>query len=310
MRIVFLGTPEFAVPALQNLLDYSCDIGAVFTQPDRPSGRGQKLQPSPVKILSLKHGIPLFQPEKIRLEENKALFRNLDPDFIVVVAYGQLLPPWLLQSARMAPINIHASLLPRYRGAAPVNWAIINGETISGVSTMVMEETLDSGPVLLQQEVPIPLTMTAGQLSEQLAAAGARLLIRTLEAYRTNAVDAVLQDENLVSWAPRISKEMALVLWDSNALDTHNRIRGMNPWPGAYSAFRGGRLHLWQSMPQLGSANTVPGTILGFAGEGMQVQCGAGSILNLLEVQMPGKSRISGRQFASGARLRAGDLLA
>ena len=307
MRVVFLGTPEFAVPALQQLLDNSCEICAVFTQPDRPSGRGQKLQSSPVKTLALARGIQVCQPERIRLEENRRFFEDLRPDFIVVVAYGQILPAWLLQSARYAPVNIHASLLPRYRGAAPINWAIIRGETVTGVTTMVMQEKLDTGPVLMQQEVAIPPTITAGELSDQLSVVGAGLLVRTLEAFQRDAIYPVVQDENLVSWAPRITKEMALVSWVKSAADLHNQIRGMNPWPGAYSHFRGGRLHIWKGLPESGSSDRAPGTILGFAGEGIQVQCGGGTVLSLLEMQMPGKSRISGRQFVNGARLQAGD---
>ncbi len=165
MRVVFIGTPEFAVPALQKLIDNSYEIPGVFTQPDRPSGRGQKLQPSPVKVVAAAHRIPVYQPEKIRLEENRRHFEDLQPDFVVVAAYGQILPGWLLQSARFAPINIHASLLPSYRGAAPISWAIINGEKVSGVTTMIMHEKLDAGPMLLQRESPIPLTMTAGELT-------------------------------------------------------------------------------------------------------------------------------------------------
>jgi methionyl-tRNA formyltransferase len=309
MRIVFLGTPEFAVPVLQQLIESSYEICAVFTQPDRPSGRGQKHRPSPVKTLASARGIPVYMPEKIRLEENRSIFRDLHPDFIVVVAYGQILPQWLLQSARILPLNIHASLLPRYRGAAPINWAIINGEAVTGVSIMVMEEKLDSGPVLTQQEVSVPLTMTAGELSNHLSGIGAGLLIRTLEALDQNTIKAVVQDESLVSWAPRITKEMASISWGKSALAIHNQIRGMNPWPGAYADFRGRRLHIWRSLPEPGIADAAPGTILGTMGEGVRVQCGAGTVLSLEEMQMPGKSRISGRQFANGARLHAGDRL-
>ena len=172
MRVVFLGTPQFAIPAFRKLLDNSYDICSVFTQPDRPVGRGQKLQPGPVKVLALANGIPVYQPEKIGLEENRRIFEDLRPDFIVVVAYGQILPDWLLQSARFAPINIHASLLPLYRGAAPFAWAIIHGETVTGVTTMIMRQKLDSGPILLQQECPISLSQNAGDLSEDLSGSG------------------------------------------------------------------------------------------------------------------------------------------
>ncbi|MBP1599394.1 MAG: methionyl-tRNA formyltransferase, partial [Acidobacteria bacterium] len=283
----------------------------VFTQPDRPAGRGQKLQPGPVKILAQARGIPVFQPERIRLEENRPILEGLHPDFIIVAAYGQILPGWLLRAARLAPINIHASLLPRYRGAAPVPWAIINGDTVTGVTTMVIHEKLDSGPILMQREVPIPLTWTAGELAGELSGIGAHLLIKTLDAWQTNSLNPVVQDESKISWAPRITKAMAGISWGKPAIEIHNQIRGMNPWPVAYSDFRGERLHIWRSLPEseLVNSPSAPGTFLGLSNDATRVQCGAGTVLDLLEVQLPAKSRITGREFVSGARLRAGDTL-
>jgi len=309
MRVVFLGTPEFAVPALRKLRENSHEICAVFTQPDRPSGRGQKLQPSPVKLLALEYGIPVYQPEKIRMEENRQVFEDLRPDFIVVAAYGQILPGWLLQSARYAPVNIHASLLPRYRGAAPIAWAIIKGEPLTGVTTMIMHEKLDSGPMLLQQQTAIPLTLTAGELARELADLGAELLIHTLMDWQQ--INPIRQDESEVSWAPRITKEMAKISWEKPALEAHNQIRGMNPWPVAYSDFRGERLHIWRSLPEAEAADSreTPGTFLGCTRDAVRVQCGSGTVLHLLEVQMPAKSRVTGREFASGARLRIGEAI-
>ena len=310
-RAIFLGTPEFAVPALQRLFENSYEICGIFTQPDRRSGRGQKLQPSPIKLFAQAHGIPVYQPEKIRLEESRRVFEDIRPDFIVVVAYGQILPGWLLHSARIAPVNIHASLLPRYRGAAPIAWAIINGDTVTGITTMIMEEKLDSGPMLMQQEVPISITMTEGELARELSKTGADLLIRTLEAYQANSVRPVAQDESKATWAPRITKAMAQVSWEKPALELHNHIRGLNPWPVAYCNFRGERLQIWRSLPEtrlLDSAD-APGTFLGISQEAVKVQCGGGTILRLLEVQMPARSHVSGREFASGARLRTGELI-
>ena len=311
MRVVFLGTPKFAVPAFQELLENSYEICGVFSQPDRPAGRGQKLQPGPVNTLAQSRGSPVFQPEKIRLEHNRPILEGLRPDFIIVAAYGQILPGWLLRAARLAPINIHASLLPRYRGAAPVPWAIMNGDTVTGVTTMIIHEKLDSGPILMQQEVPIPLTRTAGELADELSRIGARLLIQTLDAWPKNALDPIVQDESKVSWAPRMTKAMARIAWDKTALEIHNQIRGMNPWPVAYSDFRGERLHIWRSLPESEASNSAaaPGTFLGLSNEAARVQCGAGSVLDLLEVQMPAKSRVTGREFVSGARLRTGDIL-
>jgi methionyl-tRNA formyltransferase len=310
MRAVFLGTPEFAVPALKKLLENSYEVCGVFTQPDRPSGRGQKMQPSPVKVIAQAHGVPVFQPHTIKQEENRAIFNNLQPDFIVVVAYGQILPGWLLDSARIAPINIHASLLPQYRGAAPIAWAIMKGETETGVTTMIMREKLDSGPVLMQQKVRITDTATAGELSKELSEIGADLLIRTLDALKMEALHPAEQEERLVTWAPRITKAIAHISWEMRARELHDLIRGLNPWPVAYVEFRGERLHIWRGLPCERSPQSTTGTFLGLSDDGILVQCGDGTILNLLEVQMPGKTRITGRQFASGARLRIGDVIA
>jgi methionyl-tRNA formyltransferase len=312
MRILFLGTPSFAVPSLQILLDHSYEICAVFTQPDRPSGRGQKLQPGPVKALAQAHGIPVFQPDRIRNEENRSIIEAIRPDFVVVTAYGQILPAWLLKAARVMAINVHASLLPQYRGAAPIPWSILNGDAATGITTMVVQETLDSGAILLQQEIPIPLAMTAGELSEVLSEAGAELLIQTLDGLQENAINPVDQDESKISWAPRITKDMAAISWEKCALDIHNQIRAMNPWPVALTVFRNERLHLLRSMPVNlpASAPAPPGALLGLSQRGFQVQCGEGTVLEILEVQRPAKGRINGREFASGARLRVGDIIA
>lgn len=309
MRVAFLGTPDFAVPALQALLDHSYEVAAVFTQPDRPAGRGHKLQASPVKAVALQKGIPVYQPEKIRSEENRAIFGGIAADFIVAAAYGQILPGWVLRSARLAPVNVHASLLPRYRGAAPIAWAILNGDAVTGVTTMLMEEGLDSGPILLQREISISREMTTGELTARLSVLGADLLIQTLKELEHGTVHPVVQDEKLVSWAPRITKEMAQITWNNAARPIHNRIRAMNPWPGAYAYFRSERLQVWRSLPEEEAAagTQAAGTVLGLSRDGIRVQCGEGTVLDVLEVQMPGKSRVSGRAFASGARLRPGD---
>jgi methionyl-tRNA formyltransferase len=309
MRVIFFGTPMFAVPAFRLLLKHSYEICGVFTQPDRPSGRGQKLQPGPIKTIAQEQGIAVFQPLRIRNEENRPIIEGLRPDFIIVAAYGQILPGWLLRSARIAAINIHGSLLPRYRGAAPVAWAIINGEENTGVTTMMMQEELDSGPILLQQSVPILIDITAGELADKLSVIGAELLIKTLDELQTGAMNPIIQDTSKVCWAPLITKEMARVSWQKPALDVHNQIRGMNPWPIANSDFRGEHLRIWRSLPADPSkdAPKIPGTFLGLAENGIHVQCGEGTILKLLELQMPAKGRISGREFANGARLHAGE---
>jgi methionyl-tRNA formyltransferase len=311
MRVVFLGTPEIAVPPLRKLLNHSYKICGVITQPDRPSGRGQKLQHGAVKSFALENGLPLFQPGRIRGEEYRSIFEELSPDYIVSAAYGQILPGWILRSARKVPINIHFSLLPRYRGAAPVARAILNGDSNTGVTTMVMEEGLDSGPILLQQEFPILMDATAGELALSLSEIGAELIIRTIEGIQNGAIRPVAQNSDQVSWAPRVTKEESLIPWNSNALEIHNRIRAMNPWPAAHTTFRGERLNIWRSHAAILTivSHDTPGTFLGLSDSGMRVQCGEGTVLELMELQLPGKRRVTGREFASGARIKPGDVL-
>jgi len=310
MRVLYLGTPRFAAVPLHALLDNNYDVCGVFTQPDRPSGRGNRLQASPVKILAASRGIPVFQPEKLRAEENRAIVENLDPDVIVTAAYGQIVPAWMLRLSRLFPINVHASLLPRWRGAAPIARAILNGDAVSGVTTMVMEESLDSGGVLLREEVPIPIETTEGELSETLAEVGARLLIKTLEGLQSGCIVPTPQDEALVTWAPKITKAESAVSWERPAQEIHNRIRALNPKPGAAVDFRGEKINLWRSLPSDGAKNASPGTLLGVAGDALRVACGGGTAIDILEIQRPGKKRTNGREFASGARLKTGDLIA
>jgi methionyl-tRNA formyltransferase len=306
MRVVFLGTPEIAVPPLKSLLDHSYDVRGVFTQPDRPSGRGQKLKPSSVKKFAREKGIPVFQPEKIRSEENKEIIDRLDPDFLIVAAYGQILPSWLLQSPRVAPLNIHFSLLPQYRGAAPAAYAILNGDVETGVTIMIMQELLDSGPILMQKKTAIPVTATTGELETRLSEIGSTLLIEAIDKYLKNEIQPIPQDETRATRAPRISKVDARILWRESALEIHNRIRAMNPWPGAYTNFREEQVHIWCSIPEKGDSGSdkAPGTFLGLSQHGLRVQCGEGSVLEIRELQKPSKRRINGREFASGARLR------
>lgn len=310
-RVVFLGTPRFAVPAFQMLLEHSYEICGAFTQPDRPSGRGRKLQRSPIKILAQEQGIPVFQPVRIRDEENRQILEDLRPDFIIAAAYGQILPGWLLRMARIAPVNIHGSLLPRYRGAAPIAWAILNGETVTGVTTMVMHEELDSGPILMQQEVLIPINKTAGELELEISVIGANLLIKTLDGLQTGIVHPIIQDASKASWAPRITKDLAKISWQKRALEIHNQVRGMNPWPIAYAEFRGEHLRILRSLPatQSTDASKIPGAFLGLTRDGIHVQCGEGTVMEILEVQRPAKEIVSGREFSNGARLCTGDLI-
>jgi len=307
MRVVFLGTPDFAVPSLRALIDSGNQVVAVFTQPDRPSGRGNKPHPSAIKLLALSERIPVYQPEKVRGEEHCSLFEQLRPDFIVVVAYGQILPGWLLGAARIAPVNVHASLLPKYRGAAPIVWALLNGESVTGVTTMLMDEHLDTGPLLLRREMPITEFTTAGELATQLSHAGAEMLIPTLNGLRDGTLKPIAQDDAQASWAPRITKEQARISWEGSAERIHNMVRAFNPWPLAFTDYQGRRLQIQSSrtVKDAGSQARRPGTFLGKTETGMLVQCGKDTVLELLEVQIQSRRPTSGREFANGARLLA-----
>lgn len=306
MRLLYLGTPEFAAVSLRALFDNRHDVCGVFTQPDRPSGRGNRLQASPVKILAASQNVPVFQPEKLRAEENRAIVEDLNPDVIVTAAYGQIVPGWMLRLSRLFPINVHASILPRWRGAAPIARAILSGDAVSGVTTMVMEESLDSGGVLLREEIPISIETTEGELAETLAAVGARLLIETLKELQSGSLVPEPQDEALVTWAPKITKAESAISWESQALEIHNRIRALNPWPGATIDFRGEKISLWRSLPVEGEGSSLPGTLLDVTANALRIACGGGTAIDIFEIQRSGKKRTNGREFASGARLKPG----
>jgi methionyl-tRNA formyltransferase len=311
MRVIFLGTPEFAVPSLQALVENSFEICLAVTQPDRPSGRGQKLRASPIKEFAQSQGIPVFQPAKIRAEENRAFFEGFRPDFLVVVAFGQILPGWLLRTARTAPVNIHASLLPKYRGAAPVVWTILNGDRVAGVTTMLMDEHMDTGPILLKREVPVKESMTAGELSAELSAEGASLLIATLDGLSHGSIRPQVQDDSQATLAPKVTKEAARISWEQSAPAIHNQIRAFNPWPLAFTSRQGRRVQILRSTPAgaVLADPLAPGSFLGATGSGLRVQCGQGTVLELLEIRIEGKNSATGREFAAGYRLRQGDLL-
>lgn len=311
MRVIFLGTPDFAIPSLRALTDSLYEVVAVFTQPDRPAGRGQRLHASPVKVLAQAAGIPVFTPERLRNQENRRIVESLAADFIVVVAYGQILPKWFLDAARIAPVNVHGSLLPRYRGAAPIIWTLLNGDPITGVTTMWMDEHLDTGDMLLRREFPVPDTITAGELAEELARLGAGLVVPTLDGLRSGSIVRAPQDHSQATTAPRIDKAMARIDWQRAAPEIHNLVRAFNPWPLAYSEFRGAKLQVLLSRPapEKEAAVQSPGTFLGVCGDALRVSCGGGTSLDLLRVQLAGRSAVSGREFVSGAHLHPGTVL-
>jgi methionyl-tRNA formyltransferase len=315
VKLIFMGTPEFSVPSLERLIIDGHDVAAVFTQPDKPAGRGKQFHASPIKTLALAHGIAVHQPAKIKTsEETRAIFEGISPDACVVVAYGKILPAWMLAIPRFGCINVHASLLPKYRGAAPINWAIANGERETGVTIMQMDAGMDTGPMLARRSISIGDEETAPELSARLAQVGADLLSETLPRVELGEVAPEPQDESQASYAPILKRENGNIGWTLNAGEIANRVRAFQPWPGTYTGFRGGRLILWRGREALKGApnsaisfNVKPGTILNIDDSGIAVVCGGSTSLLIQEVQLEGKRRVSAREFANGARLQAGE---
>lgn len=304
MRIVFMGTPEFAVPSLKALLDAGYGVVGVFTQPDRPVGRGHKLAACPVKKLAVERGVPVYQFERLRNEEGLACLRALAPDIVVTAAFGQILSQALLDVPQMGTVNVHASLLPAYRGAAPINWCILNGETRTGVTTMLTDAGVDTGAMLLRRETDIGETETAAELSVRLSQLGAELLIETLKGYIAGEIAPTPQDERLASRQPMLKKEMGLIDWTRSAKEIACQARGLDPWPSAYTDCLGGTLKIYRARPAVGEGE--PGTVLrSSAKEGLFVACGEGA-LEVLEMQAPGGKRMSARAYLAGKKIEPG----
>jgi methionyl-tRNA formyltransferase len=314
LRIVFCGTPQFAVPSLKKLLSQpEFEIVGVFTQPDRPSGRGQEISFSPVKDIAFSAQIPVHQPAKIRAPEVQEQLRGLTPDVIVIIAYGQIIPARLLPIPRLGWINLHASLLPKYRGAAPIHWAIASGETTTGNTTMRIDAGMDTGEMLLQQELPISPDETAPELSERLAEAGAALMVETLNGLQSGTLASHPQPAAGASYAPILKREDGRIDWGKSAQEIYNRMRGFTPWPGAYTEFRGQTCHVWgqpfaaHGAPDpVSESSDVPGTLIHQQGN-FSVTCGAATRMQLLYVKREGRKRISAVEFAHGARLQPGE---
>lgn len=304
MRIVFMGTPEFAVPSLKALLDAGYGVVGVFTQPDRPVGRGHKLAACPVKKLAVERGVPVYQFERLRNEEGLACLRALAPDIVVTAAFGQILSQALLDVPKMGTVNVHASLLPAYRGAAPINWCILNGETKTGVTTMLTDAGVDTGAMLLRRETDIGEVETAAELSARLSQLGAELLIETLKGYIAGEIAPTPQDERLASRQPMLKKEMGLIDWTRSAKEIACQARGLDPWPSAYTDYAGGTLKIYRARPAVGEGE--PGTVLrSSAKEGLFVACGEGA-LEVLEMQAPGGKRMSARAYLAGKKIEPG----
>lgn len=307
LNLVFCGTPQFAVPTLEKLVEAGFAVRLALTQPDRPKGRGLELVASPVKQAALRLGVSLFQPEKIKNnEELQARLREINPDAIIVVGYGRIIPKWMLDLPRFGNINLHASLLPKYRGAAPIQWAIANGESVTGVTTMRIDEGLDTGDILLQQELGIADDDTAETLSPKLAEIGAELMIETLRGMDAGTIKSRSQDNAAATLAPILTKEEGRLDFSRSAQETYNRFRGFQPWPGAFTTFRGKGLNVTRMMP---ASELVPlGTLL-VRGNRLLAGCGNDSAVELLELQPEGKRRMPASDFVRGYRPLPGESL-
>ncbi len=300
-----MGTPQAAVPTLRQCVADGHEVVAVWTQPDKPAGRGNKIALSPVKEFALAHGLNVVQPARIRNEEAKQLFASHDADVAVVVAYGRILPDEFLKAPRRGCINVHFSLLPLYRGAAPANWAIVNGETETGVTTMFLEPTLDTGPILLQRKTEIGATETAPELMQRLSEIGAGLLSETLA--RLHDLTPRPQHDRDATFAPVLKKEDGLIDWSLSAPAIERRVRGFQPWPNAYTSFHSKGLTIWRAEPVSSRTDTLPGEIIVARGDDLLVSCGEQTALRLLEVQPEARKRLSVRDFINGLRVKVGD---
>jgi len=309
IRLVFCGTPPFALPSLNHLLvDSRFDVAAVVTQPDRPRGRGHEISRPPVKEIALAKGLRVFQPEKIRDQSSHEFFASISPDVVVIIAYGQIVPATLLKMPRLGWINLHASLLPKYRGAAPINWAIINGERFTGNSTLQVDAGMDTGAILLQQRLEIGPEETAPQLAARLAEAGAPLIINSIIGLDQRSLTPHPQDSALACRAPLLKKDDGRVDWRLSAAQIYNRLRGLDPWPGAFTYFRG------HSCRICGAPAHIPievqshssGTILS-SGNLLLVVCGENTLFELTELQLEGRKRVSASEFQRGAHLTQGE---
>lgn len=307
-RILFMGTPEFALPALSLLVKEKYPLAGVVAQPDRPQGRGQALLPPPVKVMALTHQLPIIQPERIRDDNFIETLRFLDPDLVVLAAYGQWLPKEILGQPQLGCLNIHPSLLPKYRGAAPINWAIINGEKLTGISIMQMAEELDAGDIILQEEATIGVNETYDQLHDRLARRGAELLIRAIEMVMDGTAHRVPQDKTVATYAPRLKKEDGLLCWEQNVSSIVNRIHGLSSTPGAFTFLDGKKLKILRASAEIADTALAPGTMVSQKETGIKVAAGNGWV-HLIDVQLENKRRMPVGDFLRGYQLKAGTLL-
>lgn len=308
MKIVFMGTPEFAVPCLQKIIDEGHEVLAVVTQPDKPKGRGKKLAMTPVKELALKYEIDVYQPVKAREESFVEKLKEINPELIVVVAFGQILPKSILDIPKFGCVNVHASLLPKYRGAAPLNWVIINGEEKTGVTTMYMDVGLDTGDMILKSEIPLDDEITAGELHDKMMVQGAEVLKDTIDLISKGEAPREKQNDEETCYSPIMDKSLGNIDWSKSATDIHNLIRGVNPWPSAYTTYDKQTMKIWKTKVLDKLSEKTPGTILSVDKNGIEVSTGD-KVLQISEIQMSGKKRMIVSEYIKGNDISTGIVL-
>ena len=305
-RVVFMGTPDFAVPSLNALCEAGYDVVGVFTQPDRPAGRGNKLKACPVKQCAIERGLPVYQFEKIRVPEGVAQLKALEPDVVITAAFGQILTQELLDIPKHGTVNVHASLLPRHRGSAPINWAILQGEQEAGVTLMLTNIGIDTGDMLAKRSVTIGELETAGELTERLSLLGGELLATALPDYLAGKLAPVKQDESASSYEPMLKKEMGNIDWTKPAREISCQVRGLNPWPGAFTEMDAGVLKVHLAKPVATDSDAAPGTVIASGPKaGLMVKCGGGA-LDILELQAPGGKRMPAKAYLAGKKIDVG----
>ena len=308
MKVIFMGTPDFSVGTLEALIEAGHDVVLAVTQPDKPKGRGKEMQFTPVKECALKYNIPVFQPIKVRQQECIEELRKYEADIMVVVAFGQILPKEILETTPYGCINVHASLLPKYRGAAPIQWAIINGETESGVTTMQMTEGLDTGDMLLKTVIPFEKEETGGSLHDKLSVAGAKLCVETLEGLQAGRIVPEPQGETPTAYAKMLDKQLGNINWQQSAVEIERLIRGLSPWPSAYTNWNGKIMKIWSATALEGIKTSEEGTIVKVEKDAFYVQTGDGC-LKVTELQIPGKKRMDAGAFLRGYEVKEGNVL-
>ncbi len=303
-----MGTPDFSVPTLQELIDSEHEVVAVVTKPDKPKGRGNKVVCTPIKEVAIAHHIDVYQPKKLREEDFMKTMEEINPDVMVVIAFGQILPKRILDIPKYGCINIHASLLPKYRGAGPIQWSIINGESETGITTMYMDAGIDTGDMIHKQEIKIEDTDTGGSLHDKLSVAGAKLLMKTLEEVQDNTAPREKQDDSLSNYAPMLEKSLGNIDWEKDATQIELLVRGLNPWPSAYTYLGSKILKIWSATVIEEKLVGAPGEIVKITKEGFIIKCGQKSLL-LNEIQLQGKKRMAAGAFLRGYDLEVGEML-